>query len=145
MSPKIKLRGTAECLMCRQRWLRIKHAFTHTDWKVLHEQQLPLPCSVRQCRAPGPARDVLSPASRAAWLQISSRCCKSWLFRQLWGGLCCLHYSWEPGQKPEKHCVLQEGKAESGLTSNCTLWNAAQCWSRAGVRCTALQRKAELQ
>lgn len=127
--------------MCRQCWLRIKCAFTHTNCKVLQEQQLPLLCSVRQLR---PAWDVLLPASQV-WLQISSWCCMRWLFRQLWGDLCCLHYSWEPGQKPEKHCILQEGKAESGLTSNCTLWNAAQWWSRAGVHCTALQRKAELQ
>lgn len=49
MSLKIKLRGTAECLMCRQRWLRIKCAFTHTNCKVLQQQQLPLLCSVRQC------------------------------------------------------------------------------------------------
>lgn len=49
MSLKIKLRGTAECLMCRQHWLRIKGAFTHTNCKVLQQQQLPLLCSVRQC------------------------------------------------------------------------------------------------
>lgn len=70
--------------MCRQRWLRIKCAFTHTSCKVLEEQQLPLLCSVRQSC---PAQDVLLPTSQV-WLQISSWCCKCWLFRQLFWEIC---------------------------------------------------------